>query len=93
MFLKHNGQEVWTRLDADSLRKMANATPGGKYLNVATGVIDLGEVYTQLIAHAEKKELEAKTIKQYEEKFQLFLGLAFLALCIERLISDRKRRV
>ena len=35
-FLKYNGQEIWSRLDADTLRKMVNATPGGKYLNVAT---------------------------------------------------------
>jgi len=33
--------EIWTKLDADTLRKMVNATPGGKYLNVATGTIDL----------------------------------------------------
>ena len=90
-FMKHNGQEVWTRLDADTLRKMANATPGGKYLNVATGVIDLGDVYTQLVASAEKRNLEAKTIKQYEEKFQIFLAIAFTFLFLERLISERRK--
>jgi Ca-activated chloride channel family protein len=91
-FLKHNGQEVWTKLDADTLREMANATPGGKYLNVATGTIDLGDVYTRLIADAEKRALEARTIKRYEEKFQLFLAAAFIALCVEMAVSDRKRR-
>ena len=90
-FMKYNGQEVWSRLDGDTLRKMANATPGGKYLNVATGVIDLGDVYTKLVASAEKKELEAKTIKQYEEKFQIFLALAFVLLCVERLTGDRQK--
>ena len=44
-FLKHNGQEVWSQLDADTLRKMVNATDGGRYLNVATGTFDLGEIY------------------------------------------------
>ncbi len=91
VFLKYQGQEVWTRLDADTLRKMVNATPGGKYLNVATGAIDLGNVYLKLIASAEKKRLESETIKRYEEKFQIFLALALFFLVLEMLISDRKK--
>ena len=75
-FVTYNGQEVWTKLDADTLRKMVNATDGGKYLNVSTGTIDLGEVYQQLIATAEKKDLESKTIERYDEKFQIFLTMA-----------------
>lgn len=90
-FLKYNGKEVWSRLDADTLRKMVNVTPGGRYFNVATGTIDLGTVYRQLIAGAEKKELESETIKRYEEKFQIFLSLAFFLLCMEYIISERKR--
>lgn len=90
-FLKYNGKEVWSKLDADTLRKMVNVTPGGKYFNVATGTIDLGTVYRQLIAGAEKKELESETIKRYEEKFQIFLSIAFIFLCVEFVVSDRKR--
>ena len=89
-FLTYQGQEVWTRLDAATLRQMALATPGGKYLPVATGSIDLGDVYMDLVASAEKKELETRTIKQYEEKFQLFLGLAILLLIVEALLTNRK---
>lgn len=90
-FLTYKGQEVWSKLDADTLRKMVNATPGGKYLNVATGTIDLGEVYLQLIASAEKRDLESRTVKLYEEKYQIFLGFAFLLLCGELILSERKK--
>lgn len=90
-FLKYNGQEVWSRLDADTLRKMVNATPGGKYLNVATGTIDLGNVYSRLIGTADKKQLESDTIKRYEEKFQIFLAVAVLILYIELLANERKK--
>jgi Ca-activated chloride channel family protein len=89
-FMQYKGQEVWSRLDADTLREMALATPGGRYLNVATGTIDLGEVYLQLIGSAEKRELEEETIEKYEEKFQIFLGIAFLLLSIEAVISERR---
>jgi Ca-activated chloride channel family protein len=90
-FLKYNGQEVWTKLDADTLRQMANLTTGGKYLNVATGAIDLGNVYQNLIVTADKKNLESQTIKRYEEKFQIFLAVAIILLMIEMVSSDRKK--
>ncbi len=91
LFLKYQGQEVWTRLDADTLREMVNATPGGRYLNVATGTIDLGSVYLKLIATAEKKRLASETIKRYEEKFQIFLAVALFLLVLEMAISERKK--
>ena len=91
-FMKYQGREVWSRLDADTLREMVLATPGGRYLNVATGTIDLGEVYLQLINSAEKKEMAEETIERYEEKFQVFLGAAFLLLSLEALVSERRKR-
>ena len=53
--------------------KMVTAAPGGKYFNVATGTIDLGTVYDNLIASAEKKKHESETIKRYEEKISNIL--------------------
>ncbi len=90
-FLTYQGEEVWSRLDADTLRAMVNATPGGRYLNVATGTIDLGAVYQKLVASARKKELAAQTVKRYEEKFQIFVALAFAILCLELAMGDRRR--
>jgi len=86
-FLKYNGREVWSRLDGQTLRRMAEATPGGRYLPVATGTVDLGEVYLDLVTSADQKELEAKTIKRYEEKFQIFLAAAVLLLSAEGVIG------
>jgi Ca-activated chloride channel family protein len=90
-FLRYRGEEVWTRLGADTLRKMVEATPGGRYLNVATGTFDLGAIYRDLVADAEKRELESTTIHRYQEKFQLFLGAAILLLLGEIVVSERKK--
>jgi Ca-activated chloride channel family protein len=89
-FMKYQGREVWSKLDAATLRQMALAAPGSRYLNVATGTVDLGEVYRELIGSAEKKELEEETIERYEEKFQVFLALAFLLLGLEALVSEQR---
>jgi Ca-activated chloride channel family protein len=90
-FVTYKGKEVWSKLDASTLRKMVNATTGGKYLNVATGTIDLGSVYTKLIAGEEKREIESKTVKLYEEKFQIFISIAVFLLAMEMLVGERRR--
>ena len=92
IFLRHGNQEVWSRLDADTLRKMVDATPGGRYLNVATGTFDLGAIYRDLLADAEKQFLESIKINRYEEKFQIFLGMALLLLLAEMALSERRKR-
>lgn len=92
-FMKHGGEIVHSRLDADTLRKMVAATHGGRYLPVGTGNVDLGAVYRDFIANAEKRELESQTIERYEEKFQIFVGAALLLLCIDGLLSERRRRI
>ena len=92
-FLTYEGQEVWSRLDAQTLRRMVDATPGGRYLNVATGAIDFGDVYLSLISGAGRTELGTETLRLYEEKFQIFLTLAFLLLCLEVVLPERRPEV
>jgi len=82
IFLTYKGEEVWTKLDADTLRKMAEASIGGKYLNVGTGAFDLGEIYLRLIASADKKEVQEDTIMKYQELFQFFLIISYSLLLL-----------
>lgn len=89
-FLTYQGQEVWTRLDAATLREMAASTPDGKYLNVATGAFDLKSIYAEFVASARKKAMEETRITLFEEKYQIFLGLCFLLLCLEVLLGERR---
>lgn len=89
-FLTYQGQEVWSKLDAETLRKMVEATPGGRYLNVATGAVDFGDVYAKLIASAGETELGATRTERYQETFQIFLMLGFVLLAGEMLVSGRK---
>ena len=91
-FLKYQGQEVWSKLDSDTLREVAYATEGGKYLSVLPGTtMDLGRLYQDLIASAEGRELESMTMMKYDEKFQIFIGLAIVLLMSEVLISERRK--
>ena len=53
--------------------------------------MDLGRIYQDLIASAEGRELESMTMTKYDEKFQVFIGLAIVLLMSEVLISERRR--
>jgi Ca-activated chloride channel family protein len=91
-FLKYKGQEVWSKPDADTLRKVVYATNGGKYLSVEPGTtLDLGQIYEGLIASAQKRELESTTMLKYDEKFQIFLALGLVLIVWECLTSESKR--
>jgi len=91
-FLKHKGQEVWSKLGGDLLRRIVYATDGGKFLSVGPGTtLDLGQIYESLIASAEKRELESTTMFRYDEKFQIFVALGLLFLICEAFISERRK--
>jgi len=91
-FLKYKGEEVWSKLGGDLLRNIVYATDGGKFLSVGPGTtLDLGQIYENLIASAEKRELESMTMFKYDEKFQIFVALALLLLICEALISERRK--
>ncbi len=91
-FLKYKGQEVWSKLDADTLRKVAAATSGGRYIGIEPGTtLDLGEIYQELVASAQKRQLETTTMITYDERFQIFLVAGILLLVCEVLISERKK--
>ncbi|GMW01228.1 MAG: membrane protein [Candidatus Hydrogenedentota bacterium] len=90
-FLTHEGVEVWSKLNGQALRDMVAATPGGRYLNVATGTFDLGQVYRDLVTSEEKNEEVETTLVRYSEGFQWLLGPALVFLLIEGFLRDRRR--
>lgn len=85
------GNVVTTRLDETTLRSVAEAT-GGRFVRVVAGSTAFEELVDQ-IAAGEGEEFEAREITQFEEQFQLFLGVAFLLLMAETLIPERRKAV
>jgi Ca-activated chloride channel family protein len=85
-----SGNVVTTRLEEGVLRQIAEATDG-RYVPAYSGTTALQGLVDE-IAGGEGGELESRQVTQYEEQFQIFLGLAILMLLLETLIPDRKRR-
>lgn len=89
-FVKYQGQEVWSKLDEELLRGLANAT-GGAYVPARTGVYDLGEVYDQHLGGLRRGELQSSKRKRYREQFQVFLALGILAFLAEAMLPFSPR--
>lgn len=90
-FLKDkSGAVVKSRLDEATLQKIA-LTTGGSYVRASAKEFGLDLIYKEKLSGMEKRELEAKMARQYEERFQIPLMLAFLLLAAEFVISERKQ--
>ena len=91
-YLEHEGEIVLSALDAGLLRAVAGATPAGRYVHWATGNLDLGRLYREMIAAAPGRLLEAEAVELINERFQVFLGLALLLFAVTAAVPDRLRR-
>lgn len=83
------GNVVTTRLDEETLRRIAQRS-GGHYYHATPRGSELDQLTADL-ASAQKRELEARQVTRFEEQFQLFVGVALLLLVVELVIPARRR--
>lgn len=84
------GNIVTTRLEDGTLQEIASVT-GGLYFYANPGEFQLQKVLTE-IASLEKKDQATDRMENYQDRYQIFLGLAALLFLIEALVSERGRR-
>lgn len=84
------GNVVASKLDEALMQKIALAT-GGQYYAARPGQFELQKVI-EAIQAMEKREMESQHFNQFEERFQIPLGLALIFLVTELLLSDRRKR-
>ncbi len=84
------GNIVTTRLEEGTLQEIANVT-GALYFYASPGEFQLQKVLTE-IATLEKKDQSSDRMENYQDRYQIFLGLAALLFLIEAVVSERGRR-
>jgi len=84
------GNIVKTRLNEELLKKIA-ITTGGSYVKATQSDFGLGLLYDKSISLQEKRDIESKMKKRYEERYQIFLAAAIIILFLEGLIAERRR--
>ena len=81
-FLKHDGQQVWSKLNGQVLRALATETDGA-YIPAGTKQVNMADVYHRYVASVEQTEFETAKINATIPRFQWFAGAALLLLLLE----------
>lgn len=90
-FLKdRSGKIVKTRLDDGLLKELALKT-GGSYVQARSIDFGLEKLYDKKIANLEEREIETKQARRYEERYQIFLSIAFFLLLFDFFLGARVR--
>ncbi len=90
-YMKHDGREVWSKMDEALLKEIA-LTTNGAYIPAKTRAYDLGQVYAQHLAGLTRGEINAEKRKRYRERFQLFVVLGLAALLLEMAVPRYPRQ-
>lgn len=92
VFIKDSqGNVVKSRLNESLLQQIAKETDGF-YLPL-TGARSMDVLYERGLAPLPKSESATRTIRQYHERFQWFIGAAILLLLTEMMFPERSRTV
>ncbi len=89
-YLRHEGQEVWSKVNRQLLTALAMET-GGAYVPAHTRTYDLGRVYEDHLARLTRGELQGEKQKRLRDQFPLFLGIGLALLLLEMAISSYPR--
>jgi Ca-activated chloride channel homolog len=91
-FLKDDsGNLVVSRLDESTLQKIS-LTTGGKYYFSQYGDLELEKIYEH-IQGLGKKSLGSERIRQYEDRYQIFLLFTLILVIVEFFLNDRKSKL
>ena len=88
--LKHDGNEVHTRLEETPLRDIAETTHGF-YFSARTRTLALGQVYLNAIAGQTQREETEDALPVYGQQYPWFLATGFLFMALAVLVGDRRR--
>ncbi len=83
-----DGNIVVTRLDEETLRKVAQAG-GGAYIHAGVEEFGLNPIIQEIRA-MEAEEFSSVVFEEYDEQYMYFLAVALLLLVCEALIGNRR---
>ncbi|MBG83013.1 MAG: hypothetical protein CMJ40_00535 [Phycisphaerae bacterium] len=92
MWLTYQGEQVWTRLQAELLRKIAEAGDG-LYIPAGTSNADMAEIYESSIAPGAGRDLGTATVERHIPRYRWFVLPALCLLLFESFMGQRRRQV
>jgi Ca-activated chloride channel family protein len=85
-----SGKVVTTALQENTMKKLARET-GGKYYNINKENDAFAKMYQQ-IRGMEQKDFKTHEFSDYENRYQVFLGIGILLFFMALMINDRSKK-
>lgn len=89
-YLQHDGQELWSQMNEELLRKIA-VDSGGAYIPARTQTYDLGQVYDNHLKSLARGEISNEKRKRFRDRFQWLLAAGAAVLLLETSIARYPR--
>lgn len=89
-FVQFDGQEVWSKMDAELLQEIAEVT-SGVWVPAQTRAYNLASIYRAQLQGLTSTEKTTETYLLKTDRFQWFLAPALLLLCCDALLSAFQR--
>ena len=89
-YLKHNGQEVWSKPDETKLREIARITEGA-YMAAGMKTFDLGQIYADSIGKMHGNVGQAERRQKLRHQYQVFLAGAVLCLLSYGVVLEHRK--
>lgn len=86
-----SGNQVLSKLNEETLRKIALET-GGAYAQAVASGMELDAIYTKRIANMDTKELDSSKRKHYEHRFQWPLCAAFFCFFLQSIVGEGQKK-
>lgn len=90
-YMSEEGRPVTTRLDYQTLQKVAELT-GGTYIEMEPRRFGV-ELIAKELAKLTRSEIKSRLIKHYDDVYEWFVFPALLLLLVETSLADRRRLV
>jgi Ca-activated chloride channel family protein len=86
-YLKHEGREVWSKVNEQTLREIAQQTEG-VYIPAETRTFDLGQIYIDYLSRLKGGEYQVEQRKKFRQQYQVFLAAAVLLLFVYLVVRE-----
>ena len=90
-FVRHQGQQVVSRMNGEILKQIASVTQGA-WIPAGTRRVNMADVYHGYVANVDQTEFETARINAFVPRFQWFAAPALLLLLVEIGITTRRTR-
>ncbi|BDS06109.1 hypothetical protein NT6N_11490 [Oceaniferula spumae] len=91
-YMVYKDEEVWSRLDTLQLSNMVKQADQGAFLAVGTRQMKLGDIYIRISEQEKKQQLAEESVIDYDEIYQIFIGIALVLLVVMIMIPHTLSR-